>query len=323
MFRSAGGHVARALTIAGSDSGGGAGIQADLKTFAAFDVYGLSVLTALTAQNTLGVQGVLAAPPEFVALQMQSVFDDVGADAVKTGMLGERAVVEAVAQSLSARGVRSLVVDPVMVAKGGERLLAEAAVAALQDHLLPLAAVVTPNIPEAEALCGRSIRSWDDAFQAAQDIWHAGPAVVVIKGGHAQAGWSLPPAPGLRASGGGGALDTTMLSADLVYDGTSFTVLAAPRLPTANTHGTGCTYSAAIAAGLARGLPVLQAVAVAKAFVHEAIASARDWDVGSGHGPTDHSVHPAFTSAVPGPGWYVWQDGQWCNLSDVNLHERE
>ncbi|MCL6548074.1 MAG: bifunctional hydroxymethylpyrimidine kinase/phosphomethylpyrimidine kinase, partial [Alicyclobacillus sp.] len=202
MYRTAQGRVVRALTVAGSDSGGGAGIQADLKTFAAFDVYGTSAITALTAQNTVGVQGVWHAGPAFVQQQMKSVLDDIGTDAVKTGMLGQAETAEAVAEVLReyrnrqqekrdlAVGVRRLVLDPVMVAKGGEALLQPDAVEAVRKLLLPLAAVVTPNLPEAEVLCGHPIRSWADAFRAARDLHRLGAQVVVLKGGHAQAEWS-------------------------------------------------------------------------------------------------------------------------------------
>jgi hydroxymethylpyrimidine/phosphomethylpyrimidine kinase len=315
------GHVVRALTVAGSDSGGGAGIQADLKTFAAFEVYGASVITALTAQNTLGVQGVLATDPAFVRLQLDSVLSDIGADAVKTGMLANAAVIEAVAEGFTTYGVRYLVVDPVMVAKGGEPLLEPEAAEALRTRLLPLADVVTPNIPEAAALWGRPIESWADAQAAAEAILSLGPKAVVIKGGHAQAGWG-PLLPGWEA---------TAWSVDMLYDGTSWTWFAAPRVPSRKTHGTGCTFSAAVAAALARlqaektRVPgengaaddgarkavLARAVASAKAFVHAAIESAADWDVGAGHGPTDHSVPAVLAEGVAPGGRYRWVDGTW------------
>ena len=227
----------KAMTIAGSDSGGGAGIQADLKTFAALGVYGTSALTAVTAQNTRGVFAVAEVPEEVVALQIDVVLEDIGADAVKTGMLSSASIVATVADRLEAWGVTNLVVDPVMVAKGGHPLLQESAVAALTEHLLPLARVVTPNVPEAEILAGMTIDSANAAMEAARAIAAFGPRFVVVKGGHL-------------------AGDAT----DVVFDGQAFTELHAERIDTPNTHGTGCSFSAAIAAFLARGLPPLEAI---------------------------------------------------------------
>jgi len=254
----------RALTIAGSDSGGGAGIQADLKTFAALGVYGASAVTAVTAQNTLGVRMIHEVPAEVVAAQIDAVLSDIGADAVKTGMLFSTAIVEVVAGRLRAHGVTRLVVDPVMVAKGGDRLLRVDAIAALRDLLLPIAAVVTPNAPEASVFAGLDVVDLRTAREAARRIHALGPRLVIVKGGHL----------------GGDR------SEDVVFDGTDFEVLSAPRIDTAHTHGTGCTFSAAIAAGLARGASPLDAARAAKAFLHGAIEHAEP--LGAGHGPVNH-----------------------------------
>ena len=251
------------MTIAGSDSGGGAGIQADLKTFAALGVYGTSVLTAITAQNTQGVTAVHEAPAEVVRAQVEAVLADIGADAVKTGMLANSSIIECVAEEVSRRQVPWLVVDPVMVAKGGDPLLREDAVATLRHRLMPLASVITPNIPEAEALTGMSVASDADARDAARALVDLGAKAVVVKGGHREG-----PAT------------------DLFYDGSTFREFSAPRIPTSNTHGTGCTFASAIAAGLARGMPLPDAVALAKEYVTEAIR--RSFPVGRGHGPLNH-----------------------------------
>ena len=255
--------IPRAMTIAGSDSGGGAGIQADLKTFAALGVYGTSVLTAITAQNTVGVRGVHEISVEMVAAQIESVISDIGADAVKTGMLVSSDIIETVARELAHFRVDRLVVDPVMVAKSGDRLLREEAVDAMRRSLLPLATVVTPNIPEAETLAGMKIESRADARRAAEKIVSMRAKAVVVKGGH------LPGPP-----------------VDLFYDGREFREYSAPRIETRNTHGTGCTFASAIAAGLARGMEIVDAVAAAKEYVTEAIR--HSFDVGQGHGPLNH-----------------------------------
>ncbi|MDQ0190684.1 bifunctional hydroxymethylpyrimidine kinase/phosphomethylpyrimidine kinase [Alicyclobacillus cycloheptanicus] len=299
MFRQPGGHVVRALTIAGSDSGGGAGIQADLKTLHQFGVYGMCAITALTAQNTHGVQDIQAVPASFVQQQLESVLTDLGADAVKTGMLASADIIHTVADVLEAHAVQHLVVDPVMVAKGGAPLLQPDAVDALKARLFPLAAVVTPNLPEAQALCGYPIRDLADAKRAARDLAQSGVPIVVIKGGHAADG---------RPND----------AVDIIYDsGTqTFTSLVSPRVPSRKTHGTGCTFSSAVTALLARGEAPLTAIAMAKAFVFEAIDRAKDWDVGSGHGPTDHTA-PANTSLLVPPAplqhgsSYVYRDGTW------------
>jgi hydroxymethylpyrimidine/phosphomethylpyrimidine kinase len=254
----------RALTIAGSDSGAGAGIQADLKTFAAHGVYGTSAVTALTAQNTLGVLGVHAVPAEFVTLQIEAVVSDIGCDAVKTGMLATSAIVEAVAAAVEALELPNLVVDPVMVAKGGDRLLDDDAVHAVRVSLFKLARVVTPNVPEAEALCGTTIRSIDDMREAGRRLLLLGPKAVVIKGGHLSGSESV----------------------DLFVEAGNELPLIAPRLNVRHTHGTGCTFAAAIAARLARGESLDSAVRGAKDFVTGAMR--HGIDVGSGHQPLGH-----------------------------------
>ncbi len=255
------------MTIAGSDSGGGAGIQADLKTFAALGVYGTSVLTAITAQNTVAVTAVHEVPTDMITAQIDAVVTDIGEDAVKTGMLSSSSIIECVAESLQrysdVPGLRRLVVDPVMVAKSGDSLLREDAVEVLRDRLLPLAAVVTPNIPEAETLTGRTIVTDDDVRKAARSIVAMGAASVVVKGGHRDG-----PAT------------------DLYFDGSSFREFTSPRIDTANTHGTGCTFASAVAAGLAQGLATEDAVGQAKEYVTEAIR--RSFPIGQGHGPLNH-----------------------------------
>lgn len=258
--------LARALTIAGSDSGGGAGIQADLKTFSAFGVYGMSVLTAITAQNTVGVQGVETLTPAFIAMQFESVVGDIGVDALKTGMLGTADVVTAVAAMIAVAGLTSLVVDPVMVAKSGDHLLAADAVDAVRTRLLPLALVITPNVPEAETLVGGPIHTPEEMREAARRLHALGPRWVVVKGGHM-----------------GGETVT-----DILFDGASFQSLDTPRIDTPHTHGTGCTFSAAMTACLANGQTVPEAFAAAKRYTHAAIAAAPG--LGHGHGPLNHLV---------------------------------
>ena len=252
------------MTIAGSDSGGGAGIQADLKTFQALGVYGASTLTAITAQNTLGVRAVHEVPVSIIAAQIDAVVEDIGVDAAKTGMLSSAEIIAAVADRVRHWGLNDrLVVDPVMVAKSGDRLLREDAVEALRRELLPLAAVLTPNLPEAEVLVGRSIENDQDIREAARAILDLGPRAVVVKGGH-----------------------RTGDADDVLFDGREFHVLHAERVDTPNTHGTGCTFSAAIAAYLAQGLDVVDAVQHAKAYLTEAIR--RSGPLGRGHGPVAH-----------------------------------
>ena len=255
--------IPKAMTIAGSDSGGGAGIQADLKTFAALGVYGASALTAITAQNTVAVTAVHELPVDLIAAQIDAVVTDIGVDAVKTGMLSSAAIVETVAAAVQRHALTNLVVDPVMIAKSGDALLRPEAVNALRDRLLPLAAVVTPNLPEAETLTGLSITTDADIRRAAERIVGRGARAVVVKGGHRD----------------GPAVD-------LFYDGVRFQEFTAPRLDTRNTHGTGCTFAAALAAGLAQGQDLMAAVAQAKDYVTEAIRHA--YPLGQGHGPLHH-----------------------------------
>ena len=257
----------KALTIAGSDSGGGAGIQADLKTFAALGVYGISAITALTAQNTVGVEGVFTVPRDFVARQIDAVVKDFGADAVKTGMLSNSGIIETVAAKVVEHGLWPLVVDPVMMAKSGDALLEPEAREALISVLLPLAAVVTPNVPEAEVLCGFSIADMEGMRRAAREIHARGPRCVVVKGGH--------------------LLDAGS-STDLFYDGDRFEELPAVRIDTRNTHGTGCTFASAIAARLALGDEVIEAVRAAKIYVSGILAASSGLQIGHGHGPMNH-----------------------------------
>jgi hydroxymethylpyrimidine/phosphomethylpyrimidine kinase len=254
----------KALTIAGSDSGGGAGIQADLKTFAAHGVYGTSAITAVTAQNTQGVGGFVALEADFVAAQIEAIAGDIGADAVKTGMLATAAIVEAVAAAIETLELPNVVVDPVMIAKGGDRLLEDDAVAAVRTELLRRALVVTPNVGEAEVLAAMPIRSIEDAREAARRILALGPRAVVVKGGHL---------PGAEA-------------VDLFYDGLAFREFATSRIATENTHGTGCTFAAALAANLALGRPLAEAVEHAKQYVTEAIRTG--FAIGRGHGVLNH-----------------------------------
>jgi hydroxymethylpyrimidine/phosphomethylpyrimidine kinase len=265
--------VYKALTIAGSDSGGGAGIQADLKTFQELGVFGMSALTAVTAQNTLGVQGVYPLPPEAVAKQIESVGTDLGADAVKTGMLFSAEIIEAVAAKVKQFGWDRFVVDPVMIAKGGAPLLQEEAVSALKTHLLPLAMVITPNIPEAEALTGLMIRTMDDRKEAARRLYEAGVRYVVIKGGHDDDGEE---------------------TVDVLYDGSEFFYFTSKRIDTKHTHGTGCTFAAAITAELAKGKTVQEAVQTAKLFIQAAIE--HELGIGHGHGPTNHWAYREKTA---------------------------
>ncbi|MGX4587874.1 bifunctional hydroxymethylpyrimidine kinase/phosphomethylpyrimidine kinase [Paenibacillus chitinolyticus] len=257
--------VPTAATIAGSDSGGGAGIQADLKTFQELGVFGASALTAVTAQNTLGVHGVHPIPPSMVTAQIDAVAEDIGPAAWKTGMLFSAEIIEAVADRATFYKWSRLVVDPVMIAKGGASLLQEDAVQALRSLLLPLTQVVTPNIPEAEALTGMRIATMADRKEAARRIHAWGVQYVVLKGGHG----------GNRAQ-----------SLDLLYDGRVFTEFAAPWVETRHTHGTGCTFAAALTAGLASGLPMDEAVLLAKRFIQAALAN--PLNLGAGHGPTNH-----------------------------------
>ncbi len=264
MDKESGRKVARALTIAGSDSSGGAGIQADLKTFQELGVYGMSAITAVTAQNTLGVQAVYPLSPEAVVQQIRAVGSDIGVDAVKTGMLFSSEIILAVAEAIQDFGWTQVVVDPVMIAKGGAVLLQEEAIRALTGKLLPLTAVVTPNIPEAEKLTGMAILNKTDKEEAARRLAGFGAKYVIIKGGH----------------------DTGVEAVDLLFDGSCFTELAGKRVATGHTHGTGCTFSAALTAGLARGLGIESSMRQAKAFIQAAIE--QGINIGSGRGPTNH-----------------------------------
>lgn len=267
--------IPRAMTIAGSDSGGGAGIQADLKTFAALGVFGTSAITALTAQNTCAVTAVVELAPEFVAAQIDAVVTDIGIDAAKTGMLANAAIIEAVAAKIREHRIDHLVVDPVMIAKSGASLLRSDAVEALRRLLLPLALVVTPNLPEASALTGRDIRTEREMEEAGRAILALGPRSVVVKGGH---------------------LPDTDESVDLFFHGREFRRFGARRIATRHTHGTGCIFSAAIAAGLAQGLKPVEAVAQAKQFVTAAIEGALL--LGCGHGPANPMAWVAARQTV-------------------------
>ena len=260
-----------ALTIAGSDSGGGAGIQADLKTFAFLGVHGTSAITAITAQNTEGVTEILELPSTLVREQIDVVVKDIGVQAAKTGMLSSAEIIVTVAEALRRHRIHNLVVDPVMVAKGGAKLLRDDAVAAMRNELIPLAAVITPNLPEAEVLLGRKVETLDERRQAARDLVAMGARAAVVKGGHAQ----------------GDAID-------VFYDGSHVAELSSPRVDTANTHGSGCVFSAAIAAGLARGVVTVEAVREAKVFITWAILNSLE--LGHGHGP----VNPAFGLRIGG-----------------------
>lgn len=256
-----------ALSIAGSDPSGGAGIQADLKTFSALGAYGGAVITALTAQNTRGVTGIHNVPADFVALQIDTLFADLHVDAVKIGMISSADIARAVATSLRRVGARNVVLDPVMIAKSGHALLDPTAVAVLREELVPLATVITPNLPEAGVLLGGEMpKSLDDMRDAVRALHRLGPAYVYLKGGHL-----------------GGAE-----SPDLLYDGTTTVELSAKRVQTANTHGTGCTLSSAIAALLPQRPDVRRAVEDAKAYLTGAIAAGDHLQVGGGHGPVHH-----------------------------------
>jgi hydroxymethylpyrimidine/phosphomethylpyrimidine kinase len=256
-----------ALTIAGSDSSGGAGIQADLKTFAAFGVYGASVITALTAQNTKGVTGIHQVPADFVTAQIDAVFGDLDVKAVKIGMVSQRVVIEAIVAGLQRWSPKHIVLDPVMVATSGDRLLAPDAIEALRLKLVPRAVLITPNLPEAAALLDEQIASSESRIESqGKRLLAMGASAVLIKGGHGK---------------GAESIDYLIREAGVV-------ALAAPRIATKNTHGTGCSLSSAIAAGLAKGDDLETAVRRAKAWVTAAIAAADRLGVGNGHGPIHH-----------------------------------
>jgi hydroxymethylpyrimidine/phosphomethylpyrimidine kinase len=256
-----------ALTIAGSDSSGGAGIQADLKTFAAFGVYGASVITALTAQNTQGVRDVYCLPPAFVTAQCEAVFDDLDVKAVKIGMVAALSIIEAIASALARWKPKHVVLDPVMVASSGDRLLSADAVESLRKNLIPKATLLTPNLPEAAALLRESVAADEAVIQdQGKRLLAMGARAILIKGGHGQGSESI----------------------DYLFEGGRVVALAAPRLATSNTHGTGCSLSSAIAAGLARGETLETAVRQAKTWITAAIAAADRIKVGKGHGPIHH-----------------------------------
>lgn len=258
----------RVLTIAGSDSGGGAGIQADLKTFSAIGCYGMSVITALTAQNTIGVTSIHAVPGVFVQQQMEAVFSDIGTDAVKIGMLFSVELIEAVAVQLKKHGIGNIVLDPVMVAQSGDKLLQDDAVEAIKTHLMPMADVVTPNLPEAAVLLNRKIRNAEDLIAAARDLAQFGGKSILIKGGHLE----------------------NQQSTDWLYlvGEDRLVVFKGDFIRTRNNHGTGCTLSSAIAAHLAKGLKIEAAVRAAKVYIGEAIRAGAGYKLGAGHGPVHH-----------------------------------
>jgi hydroxymethylpyrimidine/phosphomethylpyrimidine kinase len=258
----------RVLSIAGSDSGGGAGIQADLKTFSANGCFGMTVITALTAQNTTGVGGIHAVPPSFAAEQLDAIYEDIGTDAVKIGMLYSAELIRVVAERLRKYGVDNIVLDPVMVAQSGDKLVEDDAVAAIKTHLMPLASVVTPNVPEAEVLCGHQPREPAEIEAAAKILAEYGSTSILIKGGHNE----------------GSA------SSDLLYfpQEDRMIRLSAERINTRNNHGTGCTLSSAIAAFLAKGANIESAVRNAKDYITNAIRAGADYQLGQGHGPVHH-----------------------------------
>ena len=258
-----------ALTIAGSDSGGGAGIQADLKTFAALGVHGTAAITAITAQNTLAVTDIFELPIEMIRAQIEAVVSDLDVRAAKTGMLASSQIIDAVALAITQHRITNLVVDPVMVAKGGAKLLRDDAIDSLRIRLLPLATVITPNLPEAEVILGRPVQTLAERRAAARDLVAMGVRAAVVKGGHAEG-------------------DVT----DVYWDGTDMVELTGTRIRTANTHGSGCVFSAAIAAGLAKGLEPLAAVRGAKEFIAGAIE--HSLAIGHGHGP----VNPMFKNRL-------------------------
>jgi len=262
---------ARVLSIAGSDSGGGAGIQADLKTFSALGCYGMTAITALTAQNTLGVRGIHAVPPAFLKAQLQAVIEDIGVDAVKIGMLHSPEVVKVVAWAINHYQLQNVVLDPVMVATSGDRLIEQDTVEVLRQELFPLVSVITPNLDEAALLLGRAVECADQLEQAATDLLAMGARSVLLKGGH------LP---------GQAVVDV------LAEAGQPWLHLRSERIASKNVHGTGCTLSSAIAAYLALGLPLRQAVQQARVYILAAIAAGATVETGLGHGPLNHGFAP-------------------------------
>ena len=264
----------KVLTIAGSDSGGGAGIQADLKTYSALGCYGMSAITAITAQNTKGVQGIHAIPPLMIGQQIQSVLEDIGTDAIKIGMLHDEDTIYAVQQSLqiNSQKWKWLVLDPVMVATSGDRLIKKEAESFLVERLFPMASVITPNLPEAELLLGRSIQSSSQMLQAAKDLLNLGSHSVFLKGGHLN--------------------EEELVDIFLSKNDSNPLVLRAPKIPTKNVHGTGCTLSSAIAAYLALENTLPESVSLAHSFLQQAIESGKDVKTGKGSGPVNHGFGP-------------------------------
>ncbi|SDY06337.1 hydroxymethylpyrimidine/phosphomethylpyrimidine kinase [Evansella caseinilytica] len=259
--------IARALTIAGSDSGGGAGIQADIKTFQELQVFGMTAITAITAQNTLGVQGLYPIEPEGLERQLIAIAEDIGVDALKTGMLFDEERIRLVAEKIRFYGWKNVVIDPVMIAKGGAKLLTDQSINTLIFELLPTAAVATPNIPEAEAITAMTITTMDERKKAARELIKMGAKSVVIKGGHDA---------------------DSEKTIDLFFDGDAFHYFEYPRVNTKNTHGTGCSFAAAITAELAKGAALIDAVHRAKEFIHLAVF--HSLSIGGGHGPTHHGA---------------------------------
>ncbi len=260
----------RALTIAGSDSGGGAGIQADIKTFSALGCFGMSAITALTAQNTVAVTGIQDIAPEFIAKQIDAVIEDIGVDAVKIGMLSSPEIITIVAERLRAHNVKRIVLDPVMVAKSGDKLLRDEAIDALKSELIPVATIITPNMPEAEVLTGESMQSHDDLERVAKRLIKLGPQAVLVKGGHFT---------------GEDSDDCLLVKTD---DELTIYWLPDKRVKSPNTHGTGCTLSSAIAVHLAKGFDIVDAVHAGKKYISEAIAAGAEYKIGNGHGPVHH-----------------------------------
>ena len=258
----------KVLTIAGSDSGGGAGIQADLKTFSALGCFGMSAITAITCQNTVEVTAVHPVPAEIIRKQIEAVLTDIGADAVKIGMLHSSEIIEVIAATLKEFKVKSIVLDTVMASKGGSKLLQDEAVAALKKFLIPMADVITPNIPEAEILLNRKINSIEDMAEAAEELSRFGSKYVLLKGGHLDA----------------------LESVDILYEAKNkaFTQIEFTKISTQNSHGTGCTLASAIASFLAKGSTMEEAVFEAKNYIDNALEAGKDYKLGKGHGPVHH-----------------------------------
>ncbi|MEA1967423.1 MAG: bifunctional hydroxymethylpyrimidine kinase/phosphomethylpyrimidine kinase [Thermodesulfobacteriota bacterium] len=287
----------RALTIAGSDSGGGAGIQADLKTFSALGCFGMSVVTALTAQNTEAVTGIYGVPPEFTALQMDAVLSDIGADAVKIGMLNSPEIIEIVAERLKSHNCRNIVLDPVMVAKSGDKLLEDDAVHALKESLIPMADIITPNLPEASVLLGRPVEKLEQMADACRELALLGCENILLKGGHLTGQGSVDflyiTAMG---SPGGLSLHTTndesyipgLPGLSYKAQGDELQKFDMERINTVNSHGTGCTLSSAVAAHLALGHDINSAVKKAKEYITNALIAGVPYKTGNGHGPVHH-----------------------------------